>query len=84
MTGPLLERAQQLIQLKRYVEAEKELKQVLATDPNQAQALALFSICQSEQGNRKEASTLIQQAIAKEPDNDYFLYLYAFFLFKDE
>jgi tetratricopeptide (TPR) repeat protein len=84
MTGPILERAQQLIQLKRYAEAEKELKQVLAADPNQAQALALFAICQSEQGNTKEASSLIQQAVAKEPDNDYFLYLYAFFLFREE
>lgn len=84
MIDSLLERANQLIKLKRYQDAEKELKQALTVDPNRAQALALLSICQAEQNKQKEAIEFIQQAIAKEPDNDFFLYLYSFYLFKDD
>jgi tetratricopeptide (TPR) repeat protein len=84
MIDSLLERANQLIQLQRYADAEKELKQVLSVEPNRAQALALLAICQAEQNNLKEAVHFIQQAIAQEPDNDYFLYLHAFFLLKQD
>jgi tetratricopeptide (TPR) repeat protein len=84
MIDSLLERANQLIQLQRYTEAEKELKQVLSVEPNRPQALALLAICLSEQNNVKDAVGFIQQAISQEPDNDFFLYLHAFFLFKLE
>lgn len=84
MIDSLLERANQLIKLKRYQDAEKELKQALTIEPNRAQALALLAICQVEQNNIREATTFIQQAIAQEPDNDFFLYLYAFFLFRGD
>src|SRR5688500_1516527 len=84
MIDSLLERANQLIQLKRYQDAEKELKQVLSMEPDRAQALALLAICLSEQNNIKEAVGFIQQAISQEPDNDFFIYLHAFFLFKLE
>src|SRR5688572_2267668 len=82
MIDSLLERANQLIQLQRYTEAEKELKQVLSMEPNRAQALAMLAICHGEQNKLKEAITHIQQAVAQEPDNDFFLYLHAFFLFR--
>jgi tetratricopeptide (TPR) repeat protein len=84
MIDSLLERANQLIKLKRYQDAVKELKQVLSIEPNRAQALALLSICEAEQNNTREAINFIQQAVSKEPDNDFFLYLYAFFLFKED
>jgi tetratricopeptide (TPR) repeat protein len=84
MIDSLLERANQLIKLKRYQDAEKELKQALTIEPNRAQALALLSICQAEQSNVRQAVTFIQQAISQEPDNDFFLYLYAFYLLKED
>jgi tetratricopeptide (TPR) repeat protein len=84
MIDSLLERANQLIQLKRFPEAEKELKQVLTINPNSAQALALLSICQAEQGNLQEAKNFIRQAIGQQPDNDFFLYLQAFFQYKED
>jgi tetratricopeptide (TPR) repeat protein len=79
MIESIMERAHQLIQLQRYKEAEKELREVLSIEPNRADALALFAICQAEQNNLEEADRLIKQAISKEPDNDYFLYLQALF-----
>lgn len=84
MIDSLIERANQLIQLQRYPEAEKELKQVLSIEPTLTQAMALLAICQAEQSNLTEATRLIQQAIRQEPDNDFFLYLYALFLFKQD
>jgi len=80
----LLERAQQLIQLQRYKEAEKELRLLLSQHPNQTEALALFSICLAEQGQLEEALKTIQSAISNEPDNDYLLYLHSLFLFKSD
>ena len=79
MIDAKMERAHQLIQLQRYKEAEKELRDILSLDPNRAEALALFAICQAEQNNIEEADRLIKQAISKEPDNDHFLYLQALF-----
>jgi tetratricopeptide (TPR) repeat protein len=82
--SPLLERANQLIQLQRYDDALKHLKDVLSQDPNQIEALALYAICQAELNNLDEAVRGIQTCISQQPDNDYFLYLYSLFLFKQE
>jgi tetratricopeptide (TPR) repeat protein len=82
MIESLLQRAQQLLQTGRYKEAEKELRMVLTSDPNRAEALALFAICRSEQGAMQEAMTTIQNAIGQQPANDYYLYLRAIFLLK--
>jgi tetratricopeptide (TPR) repeat protein len=84
MIESILERAEQFINLKRYKEAERELKEVLALDPNRADALALYSICLAEQQKLDEAVTLIQNAISKEPDNDYFLYLQSLYFLKQD
>lgn len=78
-----LERAQQLVSTGRFAEAERELKNVLATDPERPDALALFAICKAEQGEVEEALSALGGAIRNQPDNDYFLYLNAFFHFKN-
>ena len=77
MIDSILQRVHQLIQLSRYEEAARELKVVLASEPENTDAIALLSICYAEQNQLDEASILIQQAIGKAPDNDYFLYLQA-------
>jgi len=79
-----LERAQQLVTLQRYKDAETELRIVLSSQPENTDALALLSICFSEQGKLPEATKVIQDAIGKEPDNDYLLYLQALFYFKED
>jgi tetratricopeptide (TPR) repeat protein len=84
MIDTLLERAHQLLQAGRFADAEKELRQVLAQDPNIPFALALFAICRAEQGFVDEALKASQSAISKQPDNDYFLYLQALFLLKKD
>jgi len=84
MIQPLLERAQQLIGLKRYSEAAKELQTALSLNPESAEALALFSICQAEMGNIEEAIKTIRVAISKQPDNDYHLYLLALFHYNQQ
>jgi predicted Zn-dependent protease len=77
-----LERAQQLVTQQRYKDAETELRSILAQDPNNTQALALFAICLSELDRQPEAIQIIQSAIGQEPDNDYLLYLQSLFYFK--
>lgn len=82
MINPQLERAQQLVNQQRYKDAETELRSVLASDPNNTLALALFAICLSELDKQQEALQVIQNAISREPDNDYLLYLQSLFYFK--
>lgn len=79
-----LERAQQLVSVQRYKDAETELRSILSLHPENTEALALFSICLSEQGKLSEAIKVIQSAIGKEPDNDRLLYLQALFYFNDD
>src|SRR5688572_29798461 len=80
----LLERAQQLVQLQRYKEAEKDLRLLLSQQPENPDALALLAICQAEQGQLPEAMKTIQNAIGKSPDSDYLLYLHSLFLFRSD
>lgn len=84
MIEPLLERAQQLVHAGRFKEAEKQLRNILGSDPNRAEALALFAICRSEQGEMNEAMDTVRSAISKQPDNDYFLYLQSIFFLKQQ
>lgn len=75
MTDQLIQRASLLIEHKRYGDAEKELRQVLASDPNNVQALALLGITNIEMGKLDEALETIKQALGQQPDNAYMLYL---------
>lgn len=79
MTDSLLERARQLVQWQRYQDAEQEIRQVLAIEPERVEALALLAICQAEQNNVEGAVQTIQNAIGLQADNDYLLFLQAVF-----
>ncbi|NOT74548.1 MAG: tetratricopeptide repeat protein [Cyclobacteriaceae bacterium] len=84
ITSNLLERATQLINLRRFTDAEVQLRDVLSFEPNNALAISLLALCKSEIGQHAEAIQLIRQAISQEPDNSYFLYLHSLFLFRNE
>ena len=48
MVDSLLERSSQLIEHRRFAEAEAQLREVLSMDPNNPTALMLLAICKSE------------------------------------
>jgi len=84
MVDSLLERSSQLIEHRRFAEAEAQLREVLSMDPNNPTALMLLAICKSEVGAHAEAIDLGKKSIGLQPDNDYHLYLLALFLFRNE
>ena len=58
----------------RPAEAERELRQLLTRDPNDANALNALGYMFAERGERlDEAVTLVQRALKVEPDNPSFL-----------
>ena len=67
----LLERAAHLYQISRYAEAEKELREALAKQPQNAQAHALLALCLVRQEKLPEADAYAHQAIGLAPDWDY-------------
>jgi tetratricopeptide (TPR) repeat protein len=83
MTENLVERASLLIQTKRYKEAEKHLAEVLATEPDNAEALSLLALCKSEGGQHAEAIKIMEQVVGRQPDNPQSLYLYAIMLLRN-
>lgn len=84
MNNPAIERSRQLIDLKRYSEAETQLVHVLASEPNHIEALILMSVCMSSQEKYKEAKSFIKSAVALQPDYDYALFLYALYSFQTD
>lgn len=84
MVDSLLQRASQLMSLKRFAEAEKAIMDVLITDPINPEAISMLAICKSELHNNSEALKLIHQAIGIRPDNDYYLYLASLIHFRNE
>jgi tetratricopeptide (TPR) repeat protein len=84
MIESFLERASQLVDHKRYEEAEKNLKEVLAIDPINVEAIALMAVCKSERNQHEESITLIRQVISLQPDNDHFLYLHSLFSYRKD
>jgi len=81
MFNQSLLRARMLLQQNRVEEAEQSLKQVLADNPEDAEAFALLALCKSNQGQKEEAINLIQRALNYEADNPSFLYFYSSILF---
>jgi tetratricopeptide (TPR) repeat protein len=75
MTDSLISRAQILIQQKRYAEAEKLLKDVLRTNPNDILVLTLLSEANLLQDKVADATTLVHTAIAISPDAHHLFYL---------
>lgn len=84
MTDHLLERASQLVTLKRYQEAEKYIKDVLAAEPQNTNALILLAVCKTELKQYKEAIVSIKAALAQEPTNPEVLHIYSFILFNKD
>jgi tetratricopeptide (TPR) repeat protein len=64
-------RAEMLMGQSRVDMAEKELRQSLAADPNEARAHALLGLCLSEQERFKEATQHAEQSIALAPDEGF-------------
>ena len=67
----MLERALLLLQQSRYDQAEKELRQLLANDPDDAQAHALLAFSLAHQDKLEEAESSARQAIQLAPDHPY-------------
>ena len=84
MTDHLLERASQLVNLKRYPEAEQYLKDVLTAEPKNIHALILMALCKSELKQHGEALANIKAALAQEPTNPEVLHIYANILLKND
>jgi tetratricopeptide (TPR) repeat protein len=82
MTDQLLERAQLLMETKRYLEAEKQIMQALIEDPNNGHSLALLAWCRLLMDKKSEALQPAREAVAAQPDNPHFLYIlgYCYFL----
>jgi len=72
-----MQRAMILHDQHRYADAERELKQVLATDPHNAHAHALLGLCLVEQRQYKEATAEAEQAVGLEPADAFGHYVHA-------
>jgi tetratricopeptide (TPR) repeat protein len=75
MTEQIIQRATLLIEHRRFEDAERELRLVLASDPNHPYALALIGLSKTELGKHDESIDYLKQALGQQPDNSYFLYL---------
>lgn len=75
MTDNLSERAFQLIQVKRYQEAEKYIREILVAEPQNADAHILLAICKTKLDALPEALASAKTALGLEPTNAYILYI---------
>lgn len=75
MTEQIIQRATLLIEHRRFEDAERELRLVLASEPNHPYALALIGLSRTELGKHDEGLDYLKQALGQQPDNSYFLYL---------
>src|ERR1700730_17652268 len=66
-----MQRAMILHDQRRYADAERELKQVLAADPQNAHAHALLGLCLAEQRRYREAMGEAEQAVGLEAHVPY-------------
>ncbi len=76
-------RAQFYINSRRFDEAENQLKQSLAENPNDADSLNLLAYCCLMQNKTKEALQHIDSAISLEPSNGRHFYIRAFIKYDD-
>ncbi len=61
-----------LIQQGRYRDAEKYLRESLASDPNNPATLYYLALCELNQSKPADARTTIEQALALAPEVDGF------------
>lgn len=76
-------RAQFFINSRRYDEAESNLKQSLAQNPNDADSLNLLAYCCLMQNKNKEALQHIDTAISLEPSGGRHFYIRSFIKYDD-
>lgn len=77
MTDNLINRAELLMEQQRYSEAEKILRDVLATNPTDIQVQALLSEVSLQLNKYDEAYMLINSAIGVSPDIGHLFYIKA-------
>lgn len=73
-----LQRASLLLNQGRVSDAIREVKNALAQEPDNADALALYTRCFYEQDKFTEGIEMIKNAIAADPSASYYYYLKAF------
>jgi tetratricopeptide (TPR) repeat protein len=76
-------RAQFFINSKRFDEAESQLKQSLAQEPNDASSLNLLAYCCLMQNKTSEALQHIENAIGLDPSNASHFYIRAYIKYDD-
>jgi len=74
------ERALLLHQQRRYGDAEQELKQLLSTEPDNAHAHAMLSLCLSERNEYAQATAEADAAVGLAPDLSFAHYVRAIVL----
>ncbi|QDU87656.1 invasion protein regulator [Pirellulimonas nuda] len=75
--NPHLTRAQMLLGRRMVAEAQRELGQALAQQPDSAEAHALLAICRAQQKAYDDATELSQRAVGLAPDSAPIRYLAA-------
>ncbi|HSU69258.1 MAG TPA: tetratricopeptide repeat protein [Tepidisphaeraceae bacterium] len=71
------QRALILHQQRRFADAERELKEVLSSDPHNAQAHAMLGLCLLERNEYQQANSEADQAVGLEPDLSFAHYVRA-------
>lgn len=74
---PQYERALILHQQRRFADAERELKQILSSDPHNANAHAMLGLCLAEQQNLSQATAEADAAVGLAPDMSFAHYVRA-------
>lgn len=77
-TGGRLDRASLLLEQERYELAERELRRLIAEQPDEASAHALLGLCLSEQKKHKAAAESAQRAVHLDPVYPYAHYALAY------
>ena len=77
MNARLLERAQLLLQQRRYADAEAELRKVLAENPHFSTAHALLSLTLGQMDRHDEAIAAAEAAVGLGPDEGFTHYVLA-------
>jgi tetratricopeptide (TPR) repeat protein len=65
------------MQTNRYADAEREVRQVLAQEPNHPEALQLLALCYQHQDKLADAEDAIKRAITADAGDDQAYYIYA-------
>ena len=75
--NPAYQRALLLHQQRRFADAERELKEVLGSDPHNASAHAMLGLCLAERKELQQASAEAEAAVGLEPDLSFAHYVRA-------